>query len=470
MQLLTPRPPAEEEVTGLRATGELSGATRTKIVFAAAFGPLVAGYALVVALFALVTALASLSHFSVLGVLRAAGPGLLAAYQVPVTVTGGTLGVLPLLGTAVVGTFVAGSAAHAAGRLGYREPGQAVNVVAPIAATHALAGITIALTVGSVRVNVEPLTAFLVPGFVSALCATAGVAKRCGILAAARDHLDPLALRGLRAGALGLAGLLGVGAVVYTVTLGVSVRTVGHLFAANAPGFGSGAGMLLLSIGYLPNAVIATLSFVAGPGFSIGSVSLTPFSYRGGTLPGLPLLANMPEHAARWWPALLVLPAAVGVLVGWSLRRSDEDPRARLRTVGIAGALIGFGCVLLGTLAGGQLGHGPFNPVSVPVGLLSVAAFGWIAVPGGLVAWLAGPRRPAPAPEPVVVEEPEPEAESQDEADEQREPDTVEEPDDTEDTEDTAAVEDSEDTETAEDAEDAEEPAQASDEAKEPGS
>lgn len=450
MQLLTPRSRGEEEVTDLRGTGELSGAARTKVVLAAAFGPLFAGYALVVALFALVTALASISHFSVLGVLRAAGPGLLAAYQVPVTIAGSNLGVLPLLGTVVVGALVAGSAANAAGRLGYREPNQVVNVVAPIAAAHALAGITIALTVGTVRGSVEPLTAFLVPGFVAALCATAGVAKRCGLAAAARENLDPVALRGLRAGALGMAGLLAVGALVFTISLGVSVDTAGNLFAGNAPGFGSGVGMLLLSIGYLPNAVVATLSFAAGPGFSLGPVSLTPFAFQGGNVPGLPLLAGMPEHTARWWPVLMLLPASVGVLVGWSLRRSDEDPRARLRTVGIAGALIGFGCVLLGTLAGGRLGSGSFNPVSVPVGLLSVAAFGWIVGPGALVAWFAGPRRiPAPVVEPVIeVEEPEEEPEASEDEDE---------PEDVEDTAETEDVEDHTDTEDAEDAEETDE-------------
>jgi hypothetical protein len=466
MQLLTP-PSAEEEVNDLREPGELSAVARTKVVIAAAFGPLIAGYALVVALFALVTALASISHFSVLGVLRAAAPGLLAAYQVPVTIAGSNLGVLPLLGTAAVGALVAGSAAHAADRLRYREPGQAVNVVAPIAATHGLAGIAVALAVDTPRVSVEPLTAFLVPGFVAALCATAGVARRCGFVAAARDYLDPVALRGLRAGALGMAGLFAAGALVFTVGLAVSVHTAATLFSSNSPGFGSSVGMLLLSIGYLPNAVVATLSFVAGPGFSLGSVSLTPFAYRGGNVPGLPLLAGLPEHAARWWPVLMLLPAAVGVFVGWSLRRSDDDPRARLRTVAIAGALIGFGCVLLGTLAGGRLGAGSFNPVSVPVGLLSVAAFGWIVVPGGLVAWLAGPRR---ARAPVVVEEPEePEEPDAEDVDEVEEP---EEPDETEETEETGEPEDEpaepEEPEGDEGHSDAEEPPPTSDEPEQP--
>lgn len=427
MQLLTPPSSAEEEVTDLREPGELSGAARAKVVIAASLGPLAAGYALVVALFALVTAFASISHFSVLGVLRAAAPGLLAAYQVPVTITGSNLGVLPLLGTLAVGALVAGSAAHAARRLRYREPGQAVNVVAPIAATHALAGIIIALAVHTVRVSVEPLAAFLVPGFVAAVFATAGVAKRCGITAAARQRLDPVARRGLRAGALGMAGLFAGAALVFTVSLAMSMPTASTLFAHNAPGFGSGVGMLLLSIGYLPNAVVATLSFVAGPGFSLGQVTVGPFVYHGGNVPGLPLLASMPEHAAQWWPVLMLLPAAAGVFVGWALRDSAPDPLARLRTVAIAGALIGFGCVLLGTLAGGRLGAGSFNPVSIPVGLLSVAAFGWIVVPGGLVAWLAGARhRPA-----LIVAE-EPDLDEAGDADETLEEDPAEDVDEAE--------------------------------------
>jgi hypothetical protein len=464
MQLLTPQARPEEGMNELRHAGELSGAARTKALIAAAFGPLIAGYALVVALFALVTAIASIAHFSVPGVLRAAAPGLLAAYQVPVTIAGSPLGVLPLLGTIGVCALVAGSAAHTANRLGYREPGQAVNVVAPVAAVHALAGITIALTASGAGVRVEPLPAFLVPGLVSGLCATAGVANRCGLVAAARRQLDPVAVRGLKAGALGMAGLLAVGALVFTVSLVLSAHTMHELFATNAPGFGSGVGMLLLSLGYLPNAVVSALAFAAGPGFSIGPISMTPFSFRGGDVPGLPLLAGMPEHFAHWWPMLMLLPAAVGTLVGWSLRRSDEDPRARLRTVAIAGALVGFGCVLLGTLAGGRLGSGSFNPVSIPVGLMSVAAFGWIVVPGGLVAWLAGPRlRPVAAP-PVEYEE-----------DDEPEPDTA--PDEAEDAEDTDEAVYTDDVDEAEDAQDIEdegdteneEPPPTSEEPGEPG-
>ena len=163
------------------------------------------------------------------------------------------------------------------------------------------------------------------------------------------------------------------------------------------PSFGNSFGLFLLSVLYLPNAVIAALSFTTGPGFSIGALNVGMFGYRGGAVPGLPIAGGLPEHAAPWWPALLVLPALTGALVGWTLRRIDDDPGTRIRAVAVAGALAGFGCVLLGTLAGGRLGDGPFDPVSVPVGVASVVVFCWIVVPGGFVAFFAGPHEP-PAP------------------------------------------------------------------------
>lgn len=382
----------------------MSATVRWRTVAAAALGPLVAGYAAVAALLALITAIASVATFSVAGVLRAAAPGWLAAYQVPITIAGRPLGVLPLLATIGMCVLVARSSAHAAHRLGCREPGQAVNLVASTAVAHALFGVVTALSCRGTAVVAEPLTAFLVPGAVAALSATVGVVGPSGFVESARKNLDPMAIRGLRAGVLGMAGLVAVGSLVFTMGLVLSLPTVARLFTATGHGFGSGIGMLLLSLGYLPNAVVCALSFAVGPGFSIGSVSVGAVSFTGGVMPGMPLLAAIPEHGARWWPALMVLPAGVGALVGWSLRNSDKTPLGRVRMVGIAGAVVGFGCVVLGAVAGGRLGSGAFDPVSVPVGLMSAVAFGWIVVPGGLVAWLAGPR---PAKPPRTGDEPE---------------------------------------------------------------
>jgi hypothetical protein len=397
MQLLTTsaREPGEQRLRNPEPGFGPVGAARVRILLTAALGPLVIGYTAVAALLAVITATAENAQFSAVGVLLAAGPGWLAAHQVPVEISGHPLGMLPLLPTIGMGLITARIAAGGSQRLGWREPVHAIALAGVMAGAHALFGLVIALGSQRIPLQIHPIAAFLVPGLFAGLTATAGLAKRCGLVSAARSYLDPIALRGVWAGALGLAALLAGGAVVLTLSVALSTSTVHDLFA---PGLGTDLGLFLLSVGYLPNAIVAGLSFAAGPGFSIGSVSINPIAVSGGQVPGVPLLAGIPAHHAVWWPALMLLPAAAGVLVGWSVRAIDEDPLARLRTVGVAGALVAFSCVVLGTLAGGRLGNGPFDPVSVPVGVASVVAFCWIVLPGGLVAFFFGPRRPASLP------------------------------------------------------------------------
>ena len=159
-----------------------------------------------------------------------------------------------------------------------------------------------------------------------------------------------------------------------------------------APGLGAGAGMLLLCAGYLPNAIVASTGFVAGPGFSLGTGVVGPAQYTVGKLPEFPLLDAIPEHPAGWWPALCLIPPAIGVLIGWLLRDVDEEPLARLRAVAVAAVVAALACVVLSGMAGGRVGAGPLDPFSTRALLLSVSVLGWIVVPGGLVAWLRGPR------------------------------------------------------------------------------
>ncbi|MEC3982440.1 cell division protein PerM [Amycolatopsis sp. H20-H5] len=397
MELLTEpeRPQGDPVVGDARPRPEISSATRVRVLLAAALGPLITGYAAVATLLAVVGLTADRSAFSAGGTLLAAGPGWLAVHQVQLEIGGHPLGVLPLLPTLGAVLLVARTAAAAARRLGCESPRQVVPVLAAIAGAHALFGLTIALLSAGSPLVAGPLAGFVVPGVLAGLSAVCGIAVRCGLPAVVREQLDPLAIRGVRAGALGLAALLVCGAAVFTLATALSASTVDDLFE---PAFGSSFGLFLLSLGYLPNAVVAALSFATGPGFSIGPLSVDMFSYRGGAVPGVPILAGIPASHASWWPALMLLPALAGALVGWTLRNADEDPGARIRTVAVAGAVVGFGCVLLGTLAGGRLGDGPFDPVSVPVGVASVVSFCWIVIPGAFVAFFAGPHEPAKAP------------------------------------------------------------------------
>ncbi|MEU3769412.1 DUF6350 family protein [Amycolatopsis keratiniphila] len=422
MKLLTrdERPPGEEPVSDLVPELEVSRAKRVRVLLAAACAPLLFSYTAIAAVLAMISFAADRTRFSATGALLAAGPGWLASWQVELDLGGHPLGVLPLLPTFLVGWLVARAAARAVRRVGGRTPADAVPVVTVIAGAHALFGVLIAVLAGGSPIDVNPLTAFCVPGLLAGLAAVAGVAKVCGLPAAVRDRFDPVAVHGLRAGALGLAALIACGAVVFTAATALSWSTVDSLFE---PGFGASFGLFVLSVAYLPNAIVAALSFTTGPGFSVGSLTVGMFGYQEGQVPGVPVLAGIPSHHAVWWPALLLLPALVGALVGWRIRAIDEDPMLRMRAVAVAGALVAFGCVILGTVSGGRLGDGPFDPVSVPVGVASVIAFCWIVVPGGFVAFFAGAHE---APEPPGEPEVEDIAEVEEEAEPVEEPEALE--------------------------------------------
>ncbi|KOX17241.1 ATPase AAA [Saccharothrix sp. NRRL B-16348] len=404
---------------------EFSRAERVRVLTMTAAGSVVIGYAGVAALLALISSTAAHASFSTTGVLTAAAPGWLVAHHVPLRFDGGQLGLLPLLPTALVMLLVYRAAAGAADRLGLFEPLQARSVVFSIAGAHAVVGSVIAFLMGDEGpVRATPAVAFFGCAVVSGLAAVAGVAQRCGLVEVVFERIDPVARRGLRAGALALFALTAAGALVLALGLVLSWSTTAVLFDQTGGTIGTGLGIWLLCLAYLPNAVVGALSYVVGAGFSIGTAVVGPLELVGGPVPSVPLLAALPEQQAAYLSLVLVLPGVIGVVVGLSLRDAAETPRARVRAVLVAAVTAGVGALVLAAVAGGTLGGGVFNPVTIPAGLLAVLTFGWVTVPGAVVAWFSGPRPPrVVAPEPVAEEEPD---EAPDEDDYDDEDDEVE--------------------------------------------
>ncbi|HEV2779920.1 MAG TPA: DUF6350 family protein [Actinophytocola sp.] len=365
-------------------------AGRVRVLAMITLGPLITGYAAVAAVLALVTAAASKAHFSTAGVLSSAMPGWLAAHQVPLRIEGHDLGALPLLPSIAAVVLLARTASGAAQRLDLYTPAQAGQVVLAITGGHAAFGLALGLLCAGGPATVDPLAAFYYPALLAAAASVAGVARHGGLLELALERVDEVAMRGLRVGVLAVVVLLAAGALALTLGLVTSVPTVRDIFARNASGFGSGLGMLLLSVGYLPNGVIAGTSFVAGSGFAMGEISVAPLDFAGGPVPGLPLLAALPESPAVWWPVLLVLPVAVGVLVGRLLRDVATEPVARLRAVAVATGVVALSFVILAGSAGGPLGGGRFDPVDLRAASLSLALVAWVGLVGAAVAWFGG--------------------------------------------------------------------------------
>ena len=146
---------------------------------------------------------------------------------------------------------------------------------------------------------------------------------------------------------LGLTGALAVltaaGAILAAAALALHMHEFDTLQNDLAPGAIGAALLLLLQVGYAPNAVIWAISFALGPGFAVGSGTVVaPTGAALGQLPAFPMLAALPPglHSAlpSWLSvAVLALPYLAGVLAGSDRRQDSADTSAG------SGAIVGTG-------------------------------------------------------------------------------------------------------------------------------
>ncbi|MGH3964394.1 MAG: cell division protein PerM [Pseudonocardiaceae bacterium] len=350
--------------------------------------PALVGYLAIVALLALLGAASGAAGGAegpLAAVARAGAVGWLVAHQVPLTIDGAPLGVLPLLPTLLLGALVARGAARVASRCGIHTPADAGWVAGAIAGTHGVLGVVLALVATPVTVTADPVHAALGCALVAGVAAGLGLARPCGLLPAALRRARGWVRPGLVIGAWGSAVLLTAGLTVVLLGLVGSAPEAVQMSGSDA---GSILGLAVLSIGYLPNAVIAGLSWLAGPGFSIGALSVSPVTMQAGPVPAVPLLAALPQGPVQpWWGVALAVPLLVGAAVGHRCAAAAPDLVGRLRVLGVAAAVLSLGSAVLATLAGGQLGSAAFNPVDVPAGSLAVAVLGATLL-GGCAATL----------------------------------------------------------------------------------
>ncbi|MGH3696232.1 MAG: cell division protein PerM [Pseudonocardiaceae bacterium] len=376
------------------STGPGWGQLSWGIRISAACLPAAISYLAAVAVFAALTA-AGGAESSVAAAARVGAMGWLAAHHVPLTIDGASLGVLPLLLTVLLGALVARGAARMAARCGLDQPADAGWVVGAIASTHGVLGAVLALVAIPVTVTADPALAAVACALVAGAAAVVGLVRPCGLLPVALRQAPDWVRPGVDAGLWGLAVLLATGLGTVFIALVVSAFEVVEL---SGPDAGSVLGLIVLSLGYLPNAAIAGLSWLAGPGFSIGALSISPFAVHAGPVPAVPLLAALPQGPAQpWWGVSLVVPLLVGAAVGRRCAITTSDRAQRLRILAVAATVMALGSAVLGALAGGRLGAAAFDPVEVPFGTLMLAVLAATLL-GGSAATLLSPPAARSAP------------------------------------------------------------------------
>ena len=194
-------------------------------------------------------------------------------------------------------------------------------------------------------------------------------------------------LASLRLAAEYVGWLWAAGAVATIASMAWHHESVRETFSI-AGGGGGVAGLLLLSICYLPDIAFAAAGILVGAPANVGVAEAGLFAVTPGTLPPLPTLAAMPQsHLSPAFGVLLAVPVAIAVWrVHRHLRKGASD-RPYVEVV-VAAVIAGLLVALLAALTGGEVGQYGWSGVNW--WLAGVLASVWLVVPGAIVAVMLG--------------------------------------------------------------------------------
>lgn len=383
----TPRRPRRDRAD---VVATLPVAALTAAVWAAGVGLVLVGVVV-----SLAWAVSSSGEDGISTPMRASGLLWLVAHHTPVTTPLGTVTLLPLLLTAVP-LVLLGFAGRWAGRItSTTGAGDVALLVVTGTAAYSFVAFLVAQVSGVADATVSPAAALVCAAVVAVLGLTVGVLLGSGLLGPLLARLPLLVRRGAAAAAASGAALVALAGVVAVVAVVAQWSTVLGLTRQVATTPADAAGLLLLSLVYVPNLVVWSVAYVAGPGFAVGTgIGVDPFSSSGALLPGIPLLGAVPQEAAPAAPLLLLLPVLAGMVGSLVLRRRGSlDLTDEALVLLGAAAAVGAGAGLLSWLSGGALGAGRLADVG-PHGVVVALAVTGLVAAGSLLWSLAAHLRP----------------------------------------------------------------------------
>ena len=378
------------------------GARQARDLVRVAFGPAVVALVIIAAVTLLQLLIANSDMTGALGAIASMWLGV---HQVPISIGGRELGVMPLLPVLLMIWATARSTARAT------SPYSSWLVVRWVVASALggpllIAAIALAVIHDASSVITElqtpnALRAFASVLVVHALGAATGVWSRVGRRALAATSMPLWLGDALRAGSAGVLALLGLSGMVTAASLVVHWATMQDLYGITDSIFGQFS-LTVLSMLYAPNVIVGTSAMAVGSSAHLGFATFSSFTVFGGDIPALPILAAAPTPPlGPAWVALLIIGASSGVAVGQQCARRALPlipAMAKLLVASVAGALA---MSLLAYGGSGRLGN--FGDVGVDQGALLIGVFFWFSVVGGITLVMTGgirarPRRPRPAP------------------------------------------------------------------------
>ncbi|BBX72239.1 hypothetical protein H7H78_17350 [Mycobacterium shinjukuense] len=392
-----------------------AGARQTRDLVRVAFAPAVVALVIVAAITLLQLLIANSDMTGAWGAIASMWLGV---HQVPISIGGRELGVMPLLPVLLMVWATARTTARAT------SPHSSWLVIRWVVASAlggpllmaavALAVIHDASSVITELQTPNALRAFTGVLVVHAIGAGIGVWSRVGRRALAGSPLPDWLGDSVRAAAAGVLALLGLSGMVTAGSLVVHWGTMQELYGITDSIFGQFS-LTVLSVLYTPNVIVGAAAVAVGSSAHIGFATFSSFTVFGGDLPALPILAATPTPPlGPVWVALLIIGASSGVAVGQQCARRALPILPATAQLVVAAALGAVVMALLGYGGGGKLGN--FGDVGVDEGALTVGVFFWFATIGGVTVVMAGgvkrrPRRPKPHPAPPSPPDDEPVAE-----------------------------------------------------------
>jgi hypothetical protein len=361
----------------------------------------------------------------------------LGVHQVPVTIGGRELSVMPLLPVLAMVWGTARTTARAT------PPTRSWFVIRWIVASALggpllMAAIALAVIHDAASVLTELQTPNALRAFGSVLAvhgigAVLGVGSRTGRRLLQGWPLPTWMGDSLRAAAAGVLALFGLSAAITAASLVVHWGTMHELYSITDSLFGQ-LSLTVLSVLYIPNVIVGTCAVAVGSSVHAGVATFSAFTVFGGDIPALPVLAATPTPPlGPFWVVLLVAAAASAVVLGQQCARRPLPLPAAFAKLLVAAAFGTAVMALLGYAAGGRLGN--FGDVGVDQSTFGPAVFLWFAGIGALTVVMSGgiarPLRPRPASEPEAEPrlEPEPEAEPRPEPEPEAQPEPDASPD-----------------------------------------
>ena len=179
-----------------------------------------------------------------------------------------------------------------------------------------------------------------------------------------------------------LAIALGISSLVLGISLAFHLTTIQNLVVVLQPGWLGGVLLLIFNLLYLPNAIVATLSYLVGTGFAIGAHTLVaPLSHRILEIPALPLLGALPTGRHP-----LVLLSGIAIVAGgiFLFRKSiSAGPKSLL----LAFVCLVSSVALIAYLSSGALLTHAMGSVGVSIWQITLAIALELGV-GIFLAWI----------------------------------------------------------------------------------